>query len=129
MPTPVIDCVGVSARDMARSMAFYRALGFDFPPLGAEDKHIEALTKPGAVRLMIDDHGLATSLIGAEPVPSNHANFGLACETAAEVDAIAAALEAAGETIKTPPFDAFWGQRYLTVADPDGYMIDIFAPL
>ncbi|MFL6036949.1 MAG: glyoxalase, partial [Gaiellaceae bacterium] len=27
------------------------------------------------------------------------------------------------------PFDAFWGQRYATVVDPDGNAVDLFAPL
>jgi uncharacterized glyoxalase superfamily protein PhnB len=27
------------------------------------------------------------------------------------------------------PFDAFWGQRYATVLDPDGNTVDLFAPL
>lgn len=27
----------------------------------------------------------------------------------------------------TEPWDAFWGQRYATVKDPDAYQIDIFA--
>jgi hypothetical protein len=27
------------------------------------------------------------------------------------------------------PWDAFWGQRYVTVKDPDRYQIDIFAEL
>ena len=25
------------------------------------------------------------------------------------------------------PFDAFWGQRYATVLDPDGVGVDLFA--
>ena len=35
----------------------------------------------------------------------------------------------AGFTGKTEPFDAFWGQRYATVVDPDGNPVDLFAPL
>ena len=27
------------------------------------------------------------------------------------------------------PWDAFWGQRYASVKDPDGNQIDLFAPL
>ncbi|MGB5655838.1 MAG: glyoxalase, partial [Acidimicrobiia bacterium] len=27
------------------------------------------------------------------------------------------------------PFDAFWGQRYATVLDPDGNGVDLFAPI
>jgi len=28
-----------------------------------------------------------------------------------------------------PPWDAFWGQRYAIVTDPDGNHISLFAPL
>ena len=28
-----------------------------------------------------------------------------------------------------PPFDAFWGQRYAQVLDPDANVIDLFAGL
>jgi uncharacterized glyoxalase superfamily protein PhnB len=27
------------------------------------------------------------------------------------------------------PWDAFWGQRYAVVADPDGNHVDLYAPL
>jgi hypothetical protein len=27
------------------------------------------------------------------------------------------------------PWDAFWGQRYARVEDPDGNVVDLFAPL
>jgi uncharacterized glyoxalase superfamily protein PhnB len=36
---------------------------------------------------------------------------------------------AAGHHGKTAPWDAFWGQRYATVLDPDGNQVDLFAPL
>jgi uncharacterized glyoxalase superfamily protein PhnB len=38
-------------------------------------------------------------------------------------------LTAAGHHGKTAPWDAFWGQRYATVLDPDGNQVDLFAPL
>jgi uncharacterized glyoxalase superfamily protein PhnB len=31
--------------------------------------------------------------------------------------------------VVTAPYDAPWGQRYATVADPDGYRVDLFALL
>ena len=129
MPTPIIDAVAVTSRDMERTVAFYRRLGFDFPDFGPEDRHVEAIAAPGTVRLMIDAHALAEELNGVAPVPANHAQFALLYGSPGEVDDAAAALEAAGEAIVTPPFDAFWGQRYATVADPDGYRIDLFAAL
>jgi uncharacterized glyoxalase superfamily protein PhnB len=36
---------------------------------------------------------------------------------------------AAGYHSELEPFDAFWGQRYATVLDPDGNGVDLFAPL
>jgi uncharacterized glyoxalase superfamily protein PhnB len=42
---------------------------------------------------------------------------------------VAARVATAGQTVVHPPFDAPWGQRYTTVADPDGYRVDVYAPL
>lgn len=30
---------------------------------------------------------------------------------------------------KKEPWDAFWGQRYAQIEDPDGHTVDLFAPL
>jgi hypothetical protein len=38
-------------------------------------------------------------------------------------------LTSAGHTGHKEPWDAFWGQRYAEVLDPDGNLIDLFAPL
>lgn len=133
MPAMRLDCVGVTSTDIGRTVQFYEALGFAFPGYGPDfgpnEMHLEAQTEPGQVRLMIDKVELATKLIGEPPRPSNGSAFGMLCESPAEVNRVAAALEGAGFDVKTPPWDAFWGQRYATVADPDGYLIDLFAPL
>ena len=36
---------------------------------------------------------------------------------------------AAGYRGETPPYDAFWGQRYATVIDPEGLWVDLYAAL
>ena len=38
-------------------------------------------------------------------------------------------LTAAGYTTRRAPWDAFWGQRYAVVVDPDGNGVDVFAGL
>jgi uncharacterized glyoxalase superfamily protein PhnB len=38
-------------------------------------------------------------------------------------------LTSAGFKAKKEPWDAFWGQRYASVIDPDGNAVDLFAPL
>jgi uncharacterized glyoxalase superfamily protein PhnB len=50
------------------------------------------------------------------------------CPSPADVDAKYAELAALGHGNKEP-WDAFWGQRYASVKDPDGNQIDLFAPL
>jgi uncharacterized glyoxalase superfamily protein PhnB len=51
------------------------------------------------------------------------------CGSPGEVDATHEQLVDAGFRSKTAPFDAFWGQRYATVLDPDENPVDLFAPL
>jgi len=114
---------------MARSVAFYELLGFEFADWTAEDQHVEPVAKDGEARLMIDTATLMEQLTGTAPIPPNHSSFGMLCDSPAEVDAIAAELAQAGHTLTVPPWDAFWGQRYATVKDPDGYLIDLFATL
>lgn len=124
-----LDAVAVSSTDMAKTVAFYELLGFTFPVWGPDDKHVEPVAKPGEVRLMIDTAELMEELTGHAPTPPNHSSFAMVCDTAAEVDATAAKLRDAGHILTIEPWDAFWGQRYATVKDPDGYQIDLFAPL
>lgn len=126
---PRIDAIGVVARDIPQTVAFYRLLGFQFPETGDSDDHIEAITPPGAPRLMIDSHALILKLNGVEPRPATHSAFGLVCDSPAQVDALVQAVSDAGHAVPVPPWDAFWGQRYATVCDPDGTRIDLFAPL
>jgi len=43
--------------------------------------------------------------------------------------AMFARMVAQGHTAHKEPWDAFWGQRYARVIDPDGNVVDLFAPL
>ncbi|MDT5019076.1 MAG: hypothetical protein QOD39_5236, partial [Mycobacterium sp.] len=49
--------------------------------------------------------------------------------SSAEVDTLFEKVTAAGHPGLLKPYDAPWGQRYATVADPDGNWVDLFAPL
>jgi uncharacterized glyoxalase superfamily protein PhnB len=68
-------------------------------------------------------------LHGEPPRPGNTAGFALLYRVPAEVDDAAARVAAAGHTVVHEPFDAPWGQRYATVADDEGYRVDLFCPL
>jgi predicted enzyme related to lactoylglutathione lyase len=122
-----ISAVGVSATDLPRAVAFYELLGFRFPPVEPGEDHVES--EGAGARLMLDTAELLTGLLGAPPRPANTAAFAVRCAGPVQVDELAARVAGAGHTVVTAPWDAPWGQRYATVADPDGYRIDLYAPL
>ena len=129
MPTMKLDAVTVTSTNFAKSVKFYSMLGFTFPKFEASEKHVEAITPTGEVRLMIDDAGLMKDMTGKTPVPSTFSAFAMRCESPADVDAAVTAIRKAGFGVIKDPWDAFWGQRYAIVVDPDGCMTDVFAPL
>ena len=120
--------MGVAATDLRRAVAFYELLGFTFPPFGDDEQHVEAESGGGA-QLMIDSVSMLTELLGEAPRPGTGAAFAVRCADPAEVDAVAARVAAAGHAVPMAPWDAPGGQRYATVADPDGYAVDLYAAL
>jgi len=46
-----------------------------------------------------------------------------------EVDAVCQRAHDSGETVRMDPTDVDWGRRMALLADPDGYTVEISAPL
>jgi catechol 2,3-dioxygenase-like lactoylglutathione lyase family enzyme len=113
---------------MPAAVAFYRKLGLDFA--GDTDAHEEA-ELPGGIRLMLDTEESIKQLTPDWAPPTGAPRFALAflLPDPAGVDALYAQLTAAGYRSSREPWDAFWGQRYATVLDPDGNGVDLFAYL
>ncbi len=124
-----LDAVAVSTTDMAATIKFYGLLGFGFPSVEKDMQHIESTSSPNGVRLMIDHHKMLTEILGYTPQAGNHSCFAILYEKSKEVNDVALKLQQAGFELVKEPWDAFWGQRYCVVKDPDGYMSDLFAPL
>jgi catechol 2,3-dioxygenase-like lactoylglutathione lyase family enzyme len=124
-----LAAIGIVAADVAESCRFYRTLGLDVPEPPSDDDHFE-ITLPSGVRLMWDTEELIRKL-DPEWAPGGGHRVGLAfeCASPADVDATHARLVEAGFRTRAEPFDAFWGQRYATVLDPDGQPVDLFASL
>jgi uncharacterized glyoxalase superfamily protein PhnB len=128
--TPRIDLIGLHVRDMFQSLRFYRRLGLDIPDGAESEEHVEAIL-PGGLRIGWDTAAVMQSFDpGWKPVESGTA-FSLAflVDSPAEVDALYAELTGAGYAGHLEPWDAFWGQRYAVVKDPDGNDVALFAPL
>jgi predicted lactoylglutathione lyase len=127
-----LDAIGLIVKDLTRSVRFYRGLGAEFP-VGAEASehgHAEAQLG-GGVRLMLDtESSIATFDSTWQPsVGQPRAALAFHCGSPMDVDALfAEAIEAGGRTHKDP-WDAFWGQRYAQLRDPDGNGVDLYAEL
>lgn len=128
--SPRFDAIGIAVGDMTATLAFYRLLGLRFPEVADGEGHVEAEGTDG-VRIMFDDEEIMRSFDPGWQPPRGRGRIGLAfaCADAADVDRTHAAIVAAGHTSHLAPFDAFWGQRYASVVDPDGNVVDLFAPL
>jgi len=124
-----IDAVGVASSDFTKTVKFYSLLGFEFPKFKSEEDHLEAIHKDGDTRLMIDSVKLLTNILGEKPRPGNTSAFAILYKSPDEVNKAASSVSSAGFKITKEPWDAFWGQRYAIVEDPDGYRVDLFAAL
>lgn len=124
------EAFGIVVSDMARSLAFYRKLGLEFADGAESEDHVEAQL-PGGLRYMLDTETVVKSFDPEWQRPSGgHAVGGaFRCDSPEEVDRVYAELLAAGGSSHKEPWDAFWGQRYAQVRDPDGTVVDLFAQL
>jgi uncharacterized glyoxalase superfamily protein PhnB len=125
-----VGAVGIVVSDMGKTLAFYRRLGLAVP-VGADDEpHVE-VELGGGVRLLFDTEATVRSFHPGWRATEGGGRIGLALALpdAAVVDAAYAELTGAGAHGELAPFDAFWGQRYAVLQDPDGNGVDLYAPL
>ena len=123
-----LNAIGIVVSDLERSLAFYRLLGVAVPDTPGEG-HVEATLANGA-RLMFDTEEIVKSF-----QPDWTRARGTSCRSRssaarpAEVDETYARMTGAGFHGEKEPWDAFWGQRYAQLADPDGVPVDLYAAL
>lgn len=123
-----LDAIGIVSKDLKKSVAFYKILGVDLVVTGGED-HLEGRTKSG-VRIMVDSIELMKK-INPSFIPGTGTSvvLGFIQESPKAVDDLSKTISENGFEIVKEPWDAFWGQRYSSVLDPDGNQIDLFAEL
>jgi len=126
--TPVLNAVGIVTADMARSLEFYRQLGLEVPDT-PDEGHVNVEIAGGA-RLMFDSEAeLRKFRPEWERSTGNPLALAFDCGSPAQVDEAYARLSAAGFPGDKEPWDAFWGQRYAQLRDPDGVPVDLYAAL
>jgi catechol 2,3-dioxygenase-like lactoylglutathione lyase family enzyme len=122
----LLNGIGIVVSDMARSLDFYRRLGLDVPEPPHEG-HVD-IVLPNGFRLMLDsDDEMRKFLPDWVRQPGNLFSLAFQCDSPAEVDTVYAEMTSAGYQGDKDPWDAFWGQRYAKLRDPDGVPVDLYA--
>ncbi len=111
-----LSAVTFSVSDMARALAFYRALGFRVKYGGEMSSFTSLVAGVGFLNLI--------------HVPNADIRWwGRAIFYVDDVDAQYQRALDAGITPMFAPQDARWGERYFHVTDPDGHEVSFAKPL
>lgn len=112
-----ISAVTLMVSDMARSLAFYRTLGFAVRYGGP---------RAGFTSLEVGDQYL--NLMSDER-RTGHEGWGRVILYVDDVDAMYRIAIRAGHRPEAEPRDAEWGERYFHLDDPDGHQLSFARPL
>ena len=111
-----LNAVTVATHDMAASVRFYLALGFERAYGGPAAEFTSYRVGDGHWNVVHADDSTAWSW------------WGRAIFYVADVDALHDRAVAAGYLPSTSPADATWGERYFHIADPDGHELSFACP-
>ena len=125
---PGLNAIGIVVSDMASSIRFYRLLGLDVPET-PDEGHIDTFL-PNGVRFMLDGEEVVKSFRPEwTRETGNQLALAFECESPAQVDEVYESVTSAGFEGEKEPWDAFWGQRYAQLKDPNGVPVDLYASL
>jgi len=121
---PRLSVISLHVVDVARSRAFYKALGW--APVGPEMEDVAFIQLNGVILSLYarqaEDAGLEAAL---SETPSPRIALGHNVRAREAVDETLSAIQAAGGRITRPAHDTDWGGRSSYVADPDGHLWEI----
>jgi catechol 2,3-dioxygenase-like lactoylglutathione lyase family enzyme len=125
-----LHTVGITVKDLGKSLSFYRALGLDIPDGLDNEHHVEYTSAEGySIGFIPESTMLQTNPNWQAPTGDNRISLQFACKTPEQVNETYDKLVSLGYTSFRAPWDAFWGQRFAQVIDPDGNNIAFFADL
>jgi catechol 2,3-dioxygenase-like lactoylglutathione lyase family enzyme len=110
-----LSAVTLGVTDMARSCAFYEALGFE--------------RLYGGPDAAFTSFGVGASFLNLQLVERTETGWGRFIVHVDDVDAIHERALSAGLAPTMAPADAPWGERYFHIDDPDGHEVSVARPL
>jgi catechol 2,3-dioxygenase-like lactoylglutathione lyase family enzyme len=112
-----ISAITLATHDMARSVRFYRALGFGLN-YGGEEAEFTSFTV-----------GTSYLNVCAASPESTLSWWGRVIFHVSDVDAVYERAVRHGLSPQFAPRDASWGERYFHLTDPDGHELSFARPL
>ena len=125
---PQLNAIGIISSDMERSIAFYRILGLDVPDTASKG-HVDAFLASGVHFMLDSEEEIRKFRPEWTRTTGNQIALALECASPGEVDEVYGRVTDAGFHGEKEPWDAFWGQRYAQLRDPDGVPVDLYAAL
>ena len=124
-----LQTIGIVVADMGKALNFYRTLGFPIPE-GLDQEDNVDYTTPNGITLGFLTLSLAQEADPNFQIPVGQSmNLQFMVDTPAAVDEVYQKLMAGGYESYAEPWDAFWGQRFARVKDPDNRIVNIYAHL
>jgi catechol 2,3-dioxygenase-like lactoylglutathione lyase family enzyme len=122
----LLSVVTLGVSDVARSTAFYAALGWRISSASVPGD-VTFLDLAGSRLALWGDADLARDAGAQPPTAGSFRGISLALNLAsrAAVDSAVAAMTAAGGTLVSPAAHTFYGGYAAYVADPDGYRWEV----
>ena len=126
----LLHTISMTVSDLGKALSFYRTLGLAIPEGQDNEHHVEYTSENGySIGFIPETTMLHSDPTWIAPTGNNRIGLQFACSSPKEVDDIYHKLIAAGHNSFKAPWDAFWGQRFAQVIDPDGNNVGFFAEL
>ncbi|MFQ5600278.1 MAG: VOC family protein [Candidatus Krumholzibacteriia bacterium] len=112
-----LSAVTLVTRDMARSVRFYRRLGFRLLHGGEQEPFTSFAVGDAYLNLIAPEHEVRGTL------------WGRVIFHVSDVDEVHRRVLELGLQPQAAPRDAEWGERYFHLTDPDGHELSFARPL
>lgn len=119
-----LDMVGIIVESMEQAILFYEHLGFEV--VGEKDADYVELNNDG-MRISLNTKNMIEGIYGYLPKSEgDKIELAFLCDSPSEIDQLCRKMKRSGYEIFKEPWQAFWGQYYAIIKDPDRNLLSLF---